>query len=111
MATNPTPNSKPNSTTPHGDQSPPVSEIVLEAKRKIEEIKKDLLALHEQDVQNNEAVQAGLDDILHLLDKSKKDYNYTKRKNLRNIFWVAIAGLLAVGMFVLIHRRIQAIKQ
>jgi hypothetical protein len=59
MATNPTPNSKPNPTTPSVDQSLPVSEIVLEAKRKIEEIKKDLLALHEQEVQKDEAIQAG----------------------------------------------------
>ena len=110
MATNPTPNNKPNPTTPPGDQSLPVSEIVLETKRKIEEIKKDLLAIHEKDVQKDEAIQAGLNDILHLLDKSKKDYDSNKRKNLRNIFWVAIAGLLAVGMCVLIHRRIQAIK-
>jgi hypothetical protein len=114
MATKPTPNSKPNPTTPPGDQSLSVSEIVLEAKRKIEEIKKDLLkdllALHEQDVQMNEAIQAGLNDILNLSDKSKEDYNSNKRKNLQNIFWGAIAGLLLVGMFVLIHRRIQAIK-
>lgn len=99
MATSPT-NNKDSWPTPE----------VIQLQAKIDQDRKRLAAIQEERVQRIEQSNLEINDTMHQIEKLTKKDTDNSRKNLRKLFWVVMAGLLVVGVVILIDRRMQVLS-
>jgi len=104
MATNPTNNGA----NPPADVWPTPEVIELQAK--IAKDRKRLAEIHEEAVQQMEQSNLEINDAIRQIEKLTKEDTAIREKKLRKLFWVVMAGLLVVGVLVLVNRRIHVLK-
>jgi CHASE3 domain sensor protein len=60
-------------------------------------------------VQQREQSNLEIKDTIHQIEKLTKN-TANRKKELRKLFWVVVAGLLVIGVVVLIDRRMQVLR-